>query len=70
MTTVKTTAPKTDNTGAQQYTVKPGDTLARLALQFYNAAHKWGKIYEANKDHVKNPDYIYIGMKLIIPEDA
>ena len=70
MATVKTTAPKTDNTGAQQYTVKPGDTLARLALQFYNAAHKWGKIYEANKDHVKNPDYIYIGMKLIIPEDA
>jgi ABC-type nitrate/sulfonate/bicarbonate transport system substrate-binding protein len=70
MTAVKPTAPKIDNMGAQQYTVKPGDTLARLALQFYNAAHKWGKIYEANKDHVKNPDYIYIGMKLIIPEDA
>jgi len=70
MTPVKTTAPKMENVGAQQYTVKPGDTLARLALQFYNSANKWGKIYEANKDQVKNPDYIYIGMKLIIPGDA
>ena len=56
--------------GAQEYTVKPGDTLARLAAQFYNAAHKWGKIYEANKDQVKNPNYIYIGMKLQIPADG
>jgi nucleoid-associated protein YgaU len=70
MTPVKTIAPKTENVGAQQYTVKPGDTLARLAQQFYNSASKWGKIYEANKDQVKNPDYIYIGMKLIIPGDA
>jgi NitT/TauT family transport system substrate-binding protein len=70
MTPVKTIAPKTGNVGAQQYTVKPGDTLARLAQQFYNSPSKWGKIYEANKDQVKNPDYIYIGMKLIIPGDA
>jgi len=70
MTPVKTIAPKMENVGAQQYTVKPGDTLARLAQQFYNSASKWGKIYEANKDQVKNPDYIYIGMKLIIPGDA
>jgi nucleoid-associated protein YgaU len=28
---------------------------------------KWEKIYEANRDVLKNPNYIYIGMKLIIP---
>jgi nucleoid-associated protein YgaU len=53
----------------QQYTVKAGDTLSRLAMQFYNSMNKWEKIYEANKDLLKNPNYIYIGQKLIIPSD-
>ena len=54
----------------QEYTVKPGDTLSKLAARFYNSVSKWQKIYEANRDSVKNPDYIYIGMKLIIPAEA
>jgi ABC-type nitrate/sulfonate/bicarbonate transport system substrate-binding protein/LysM repeat protein len=64
------TTAKAEKASAQQYTVKPGDTLARLAEQFYNSANKWEKIYEANRDQVKNPNYIFIGMKLIIPGDA
>jgi len=59
---------KTDKATAQQYTVKAGDTLARLAEQFYNSGNKWEKIYEANRDQVKNPNYIFVGMKLIIPD--
>jgi NitT/TauT family transport system substrate-binding protein len=54
---------------AQQYVVKGGDTLSKIALQFYNSMHKWEKIYEANREQVKNPHYIFIGMKLIIPAD-
>jgi len=54
---------------AQQYTVKSGDTLSKLAERFYNAPGKWEKIYDANKDILKNPNYIYIGMKLTIPAD-
>jgi NitT/TauT family transport system substrate-binding protein len=53
--------------GAQPYIVKPGDTLSKLAAQFYNSSFKWERIYEANKDVLKNPNYIYVGMKLIIP---
>ena len=53
----------------QEYTVKGGDTLSRLAERFYNSGDKWGRIYDANKDTVKNPNYIYIGQKLIIPLD-
>jgi NitT/TauT family transport system substrate-binding protein len=53
----------------EQYTVKGGDTLSRLAERFYNAGDKWGRIYEANKDTVKNPNYIYIGQKLTIPPE-
>lgn len=70
--TAKATVPalKSEKAAAQEYTVKPGDTLTRLAEQFYSAANKWGKIYEANKEQLKNPNYIFIGMKLIIPADA
>src|SRR5215471_219022 len=53
----------------QEYTVKGGDTLSRLAERFYNSGDKWGRIYDANKDTVKNPNYIYIGQKLIIQLD-
>jgi NitT/TauT family transport system substrate-binding protein len=56
--------------GSQEYTVKAGDTLSRLAQQFYNSPNQWGKIYEANKEVLKNPDYIYIGMKLVIPAEG
>jgi LysM repeat protein len=63
-------ASKPEKSASQHYTVKPGDTLTRLAEQFYSSADKWQKIYEANREQVKNPNYIYIGMKLIIPADA
>jgi NitT/TauT family transport system substrate-binding protein len=55
--------------GAQEYTVKLGDTLSKLAERFYSSMSKWEKIYEANKDILKNPHYIYVGQKLIIPLD-
>jgi nucleoid-associated protein YgaU len=60
--TAKTTQP-----AAQEYTVKAGDTLSKLSERFYNSPYKWELIYEANRDTVKNPHYIYIGQKLMIP---
>jgi NitT/TauT family transport system substrate-binding protein len=54
----------------EEYTVVGGDTLSRLAGKYYGDMLKWPKIYEANKQTVKNPHYIYIGQKLIIPGDA
>jgi nucleoid-associated protein YgaU len=54
---------------AQVYVVKSGDTLSKLAERFYNSVSKWEKIYEANREILKNPNYIFIGMKLTIPAD-
>jgi NitT/TauT family transport system substrate-binding protein len=54
---------------AQEYTITAGDTLSMLALRYYGNAQKWPKIYEANKSTVKNPNYIYIGQKIVIPSD-
>ncbi len=55
---------------AQEYTVKSGDTLSKIADQLYGNGAKWEKIYEANRDTLKNPNYIFIGMKLNIPADG
>jgi nucleoid-associated protein YgaU len=53
--------------GSRQYTVERGDTLSYLALQHYGDPFKWEKIYEANKETMKNPHYIYVGQRIIIP---
>lgn len=47
-----------------EYTVVGGDSLSKIAAK-YNTT--WQKIYESNKDIVKNPDLIQIGWKLKIP---
>jgi len=53
---------------SQNYVVQPGDTLSKIAKHFYGDANKYMKIFEANKDHLKNPDTIKVGQELKIPE--
>jgi nucleoid-associated protein YgaU len=53
--------------GSREYTVEVGDTLSHLALKYYGDPRKWDKIYEANKQTMKNPNYIYVGQKIVIP---
>lgn len=50
------------------HTVVKGDTLSKLAKQYYGNANQWKRIYEANQDAIKNPDLIYPGQTLKIPE--
>ncbi len=57
-------APKTK----QSYTVKSGDTLSKIAKHFYGDASKWGVIYNANKDKIKNANLIYPKQVLVIPK--
>ena len=56
--------------GAQQartYTVKKGDTLSKISREFYGDANQYMKIFEANRDQLKDPDKIQIGQVLRIP---
>ena len=50
------------------YTVVAGDTLSKIAKREYGDAGQWKRIYEANKDAIKNPDLIYPGQTFKIPE--
>lgn len=49
------------------YEVKSGDTLSKIAKQEYGDANQWRRIYDANKDLLKDPDKIFPGQKLKIP---
>ena len=53
--------------GGQQYTVKSGDTLSKIAKEFYGDASKYNQIFEANKNILKDPDHIKPGQVLAIP---
>jgi len=52
---------------ATYYDVKSGDTLSKIAKQFYGDANRYQEIFEANRPMLKNPDEIYPGQKLRIP---
>ncbi|MEM7334125.1 MAG: LysM peptidoglycan-binding domain-containing protein [Chloroflexota bacterium] len=54
---------------AAKYVVQPGDTLGHIALEKLGSAAAWKKIYEANKDVIKNPSLIYPGQELTIPTE-
>lgn len=51
------------------YTVKDGDCLMSIAREVLGNPAAWEKIYEANKDQIKNPKRIYVDQELIIPLD-
>jgi nucleoid-associated protein YgaU len=49
------------------YQVVAGDTLSKIAKNFYGDANKYMKIFEANKDQLSDPDKIKVGQTLKIP---
>jgi ABC-type nitrate/sulfonate/bicarbonate transport system substrate-binding protein/LysM repeat protein len=67
MGTAKSVATLTAADTAREYIVATGDTLSHIALKYYGNRFTWEKIYEANKPIMKNPNYIYVGQRIIIP---
>ena len=51
----------------RKYVVKSGDTLSKIAKQHYGDASKYMKIFDANKDQLKDPNVIKPGQRLKIP---
>ncbi|NVJ26778.1 MULTISPECIES: LysM peptidoglycan-binding domain-containing protein [Myxococcus] len=49
------------------YTVKSGDTLGKLAKDIYGDVKLYPKIFDANKDQLKDPDHIKVGQVLKLP---
>ncbi|NOZ90794.1 MAG: peptidoglycan-binding protein LysM [Epsilonproteobacteria bacterium] len=50
------------------YTIEKGDTLWKIAEKFYDDGSKYTHIVEANIEVIKDPDLIYPGQTIRIPE--
>ncbi len=61
---VDTTAEKV---GGGTYTVQKGDSLSKIAKRELGDANAWGKIFDANKDVLDDPDKIFPGQVLKLP---
>ncbi|MBI2061377.1 MAG: LysM peptidoglycan-binding domain-containing protein [Nitrospirae bacterium] len=51
----------------QTHTVEDGDTLWDLSTRYFSSPWRWNDIWDANRDAVGNPHWIYPGQTLIIP---
>jgi nucleoid-associated protein YgaU len=49
------------------YTVKPGDTLSKIAKEMYGNSNEYQKIFDANRDRLSDPNQIRPGQELKIP---
>jgi len=56
-----------DSSVYHRHTVKSGETLGKIAIQYYGKASKYQDIFKANSDILKNPDIIHPDQELIIP---
>ena len=52
-----------------EYKVEKDDSLQKISKEFYGSFNKWTKIYEANKDQIKNPDFLQPGITIKIPKE-
>ncbi len=51
----------------RSYTVVKGDSLSKIAKREYGDAQQWTRIFEANRDMIKDPDLIHPGQMLRLP---
>jgi nucleoid-associated protein YgaU len=50
------------------YTVAAGDSLSKIAKQFYGNANQYTKIFEANRNVLSDPNMVKVGQELVIPD--
>ncbi len=68
----ETTAPAAaadEEEPGEYYTIQSGDTLSGIAKKYLGNAMAYTKIFEANREVIKDPNKIYPGQKIFIPKD-
>lgn len=56
-----------DDSVYARHTVSSGETLGKIAKQYYGNASKYTAIFEANTNILKSPDIIHPDQELVIP---
>ena len=57
-----------DAAGPQALIVQPGNTLWEISEQKYGDGRRYLRIFNANRDQIRNPNLIYPGQVFIVPE--
>ena len=60
---------KRTHPASRSYIVLPGDTLSGIAQHFYGNPADWPWLYHVNASAVADPNLIYVGQKLQVPND-
>ena len=58
-----------DEPKVEYYEIVSGDTLSGIAKKFYGDAMEYPRLFEANREVIKDPDLIYPGQKIRVPLD-
>ena len=61
-------SPEPQSAPPKVHEVQSGDTLSSIAKQHFGDANAYTRIFEANRPMLSDPDEIYPGQVLIIPE--
>ena len=64
---VKVASPPQASSAQRTHKVVKGESLWKIANQFYGDGRLYTKIYDANTNQIANPDLIKIGQVLVIP---
>jgi nucleoid-associated protein YgaU len=54
--------------GFLQHTVAPGQSLSSIAAQYYGNANLWPRLFEANRNTILDPNRIFVGQVLRVPQ--
>jgi nucleoid-associated protein YgaU len=61
-------APAPARVQAVAITVQPGSTLWAIARESYGDGMQYMRVFEANRDNIRNPDLIYPGQVFAVPD--
>ena len=53
----------------EYYVIVSGDTLSAVSKKYYGKSSAYMRIFEANREVIKDPNKIYVGQKIRIPLD-
>jgi nucleoid-associated protein YgaU len=59
-----------DATGPQAVIVQPGNTLWAMSQTQFGDGRRYMRIFEANRDQIRNPDLIFPGQVFVLPDDS
>jgi nucleoid-associated protein YgaU len=66
---VEEAAPPPAEEKSEIYEIQSGDTLSGIAKRYYGDAMQYMRIFEANQGVIEDPNKIYPGQKIRIPQD-